>query len=118
MANNKSFVVKNGLLAGRYLGSNGTIASGTLDLSTGNTFSFTPSGATTVSFTNPPASGLAIGFTLEVINTGGYTLTWPSSVKWHLATTPTATATKEVYAFITTDGGTTYYGKKAGENLA
>ncbi len=89
-----------------------------LDLSTGNTFSFTPSGATTVSFTNPPASGTAIGFTLEVINTGGYTLTWPSSVKWHLATTPTATATKEVYAFITTDGGTTYYGKRAGENLA
>lgn len=93
-------------------------ATQSLDLSTGNTFSFTPSGLTTVSFTNPPASGTAIGFTLEVINTGGYTLTWPSSVKWHGGTAPTATATKEVYTFITTDGGTTYYGKKAGENLA
>ena len=93
-------------------------ATQTLDLSTGNTFSFTPSSATTVSFTNPPASGTAIGFTLEVINTGGYTLIWPSSVKWHEATTPTATATKEVYTFTTTDGGTTYYGKLAGSNIA
>ena len=89
-----------------------------VDTSQANSFTFTPSGNTAINFTNPPASGTAIGFTLEVVNTGGYTLTWPSSVKWHLATTPTATATKEVYTFITTDGGTTYYGKKAGENLA
>lgn len=90
----------------------------TLDLSTGGTFSFTPSGATTVSFTNPPASGTATGFTLEVVNTGGYALTWPSSVKWHLGTAPTATATKELYTFVTTDGGTTYYGKLAGSAIA
>lgn len=90
----------------------------TLDLSTGGTFSFTPSGATTVSFTNPPASGIATGFTLEVNNTGGYALTWPSSIKWHEGTAPTATASKEVYTFITTDGGTSYYGKLAGSNVA
>lgn len=90
----------------------------TLDLSTGHTFSFTPSGATTVSFTNPPASGLATGFAVEVINTGGYAITWPSSVKWHLGTAPTATASKEVYTFITVDGGNTYYAKLAGSNIA
>ena len=89
----------------------------TLDLSTGTTFSFTPSGATTVSFTNPPASGNAIGFSLE-INGDGSAITWPSSVKWDLATAPTATATKELYTFVTTDGGTTYYGKKAAEGVA
>lgn len=89
----------------------------TLDLSTGTTFSFTPSGATTVSFTNPPATGTAIGFSVEVIGNGS-AITWPSSVKWHLATAPTATATKELYTFVTTDGGTTYYGKKAAEGLA
>ena len=93
-------------------------ATQSLDLSTGGTFSFTPSGATTVSFTNPPASGTATGFTLEVVNTGGYALTWPSSVKWHLGTAPTATATKELYTFVTTDGGTTYYGKLAGSDIA
>jgi DNA-binding beta-propeller fold protein YncE len=89
----------------------------TLDLSTGTTFSFTPSGATTVSFTNPPASGNAIGFSVE-INGDGSAITWPSSVKWHLATAPTATASKELYTFVTTNGGTTYYGKKAAEGLA
>ena len=89
----------------------------TLDLSTGTTFSFTPSGATTVSFTNPPATGTAIGFSVEIIGDGS-AITWPSSVKWHLATAPTATATKELYTFVTTDGGTTYYGKKAAEGLA
>lgn len=89
----------------------------TLDLSTGTTFAFTPSGATAVSFTNPPASGLACAFTLE-INGDGSTITWPASVKWHEATAPTATATKEIYTFITTDGGTTYYGKQAATELA
>ena len=88
----------------------------TLDLSTGTYFSFIPSGATTVSFTNPPASGLAIGFAVE-INGDGSVITWPASVKWHEATAPTATATKEIYTFITTDGGTTYYGRKAGEDM-
>jgi hypothetical protein len=89
----------------------------TLDLSTGTTFSFTPSGATTVSFTNPPATGTAIGFSVEV-NGDGSAITWPSSVKWHLATAPVALASKELYTFVTTDGGTTYYGKKAAEGLA
>jgi len=89
----------------------------TLDLSTGTYFSFTPSGATTVSFTGVPASGLAVGFSVE-INGDGSAITWPASVKWHEATAPTATANKELYTFVTTDGGTTYYGKKAAEGLA
>ena len=89
----------------------------TLDLSTGTTFSFTPSGATTVSFTNPPATGIAIGFSVEIVGDASV-ITWPSSIKWHLATAPTATATKELYAFVTTDGGTTYYGKKVAEEIA
>ena len=89
----------------------------TLDLSTGTTFSFTLSGATTVSFTNPPATGTAIGFSVEIIGDGS-AITWPSSVKWHLATAPVALASKELYTFLTTDGGTTYYGKKAAEGLA
>ena len=88
----------------------------TLDLSTGSYFSFTPSGATTVSFTNAPASGKAVGFAVE-INGDGSAVTWPSSVKWHGGTAQTATASKEVYAFVTTDGGTTYYGKRAGGNI-
>ena len=89
----------------------------TLDLSTGTTFSFTPSGATTVSFTNAPASGKAIGFSVE-INGDGSAITWPSSVKWSGGVAPVASASKELYALVTTDGGTTYYGRKAAEELA
>lgn len=88
----------------------------TLDLSTGTYFSFTPSVNTEMLFTNPPASGEVLGFTVE-INGDGSAITWPDSIKWHEATIPTATASKEIYTFITTDGGTTYYGRKAAENL-
>jgi sugar lactone lactonase YvrE len=42
-----------------------------LDLSTGTYFSFTPSGATTVSFTNPPPSGKAAAYSVVVDNTDG-----------------------------------------------
>jgi len=89
----------------------------TLDLSTGHTFSITPTEATDVLFTNPPASGTATAFTVEVDNTS-YALTWPSSVKWPGGTTPTVTTGKEIYTFITTDGGTTYYGKQAATGVA
>tara|TARA_B100001939_G_C16946079_1_gene620411 strand:+ start:4458 stop:5372 length:915 start_codon:yes stop_codon:yes gene_type:complete len=89
-----------------------------VDLQKAGHFTHTPTENITLVFERPPASGLALGFSIELVNTGGYSITWPSSVKWHEATTPTATSTKEVYTFITTDGGTTYYGKKAGENLA
>ena len=48
------------------------------------------------------------------------TITYPSSVKWAGATTPDAPAVgeKDVYTFVTTDGGTTYYGKQAGDAVA
>ena len=94
-----------------------TLPTQTLDLSTGSYFSFTPSGATTVSFTNAPASGKAVGFAVE-INGDGSAITWPTSVKWHGGTAPTATATKELYAFVTTDGGSAYYGRKAEEGIS
>ena len=44
----------------------GTITSSTLDLSSGNVFSYTPTADTTFVFNNPPASGTAQGFTLKV----------------------------------------------------
>jgi len=101
-----------------YMAIRAVVPTQTLDLSTGHTFSITPTEALDILFSNPPASGTATGFSVEVNNTGGYALTWPSSVKWDLGTAPTATASKEVYTFITTDGGTTYYGKKAAGDIA
>jgi DNA-binding beta-propeller fold protein YncE len=42
----------------------GTITGTTLDLTSGNVFSYTPTAETTFVFSNPPTSGTALGFTL------------------------------------------------------
>lgn len=89
----------------------------TIDLSTGHYFSVTMSNPTTFSFTNPPASGVATSFVIE-LNNNESAITWPSSVKWAGGEAPAATSTKDVYKFITTDGGTTYYGALSGGAMA
>jgi len=48
----------------------GTITGTTLDLTSGNVFSYTPTAETTFVFSNPPATGTALGFTLGL--TGVY----------------------------------------------
>jgi len=87
---------------------------------TGNVFSLATTGNTTFTFSNPPASGTAYGFTLKVTAGGTHTLTWPSSVDWAGGTAPDAPASGEtnVLVFITHDGGTTWYGFQAGAALA
>ena len=95
----------------------------TVNCETGNVFSHTLSENTTFTFSNPPATGTAFGFTLKVIqdaSASGYVITWPSSVDWADATAPTLTATASAvdqFVFYTHDGGTTWYGFSAGLNL-
>jgi len=98
----------------------GSIASSTLDLSTGNVFSDAPSANVTYVFSNPPASGTAYGFTLKVTPSATVTVTWPASVDWAGGSAPTAPASGEtdVFTFYTQDGGTTYYGFQAGDAMA
>ena len=78
---------------------------------------------TTFTFSNPPASGTAFSFSLEIIqdaSASGYTVTWPTSVDWPSATAPTLTATasaKDVFVFYTRDGGTNWLGFTAGQAL-
>ena len=95
-------------------------------LNTGNVFSDDPythadvSLTCTYTFSNPPASGTAYGFTLKVTPSATVTITWPASVDWAGGTPPTAPASGEtdVYTFYTQDGGTTYYGFQAGDAMA
>jgi len=95
----------------------------TVDCEAGNAFSHTLTENTTFTFSNPPASGTAYSFSIEIIqdaSASGYTVTWPSSVDWPAATAPTLTATasaKDVFVFTTRDGGTTFYGFTAGQAL-
>jgi hypothetical protein len=98
----------------------GTITSSDLDLETGNVFNDSISADTTYTFSNPPTSGVAYGFTLKVTVSGTRTITWPASVDWAGGEAPEAPADGEtdVFGFYTTDGGTTYYGFLAGDAMA
>jgi len=95
----------------------------TVDCEAGNAFSHTLTENTTFTFSNPPASGTAYSFSIEIIqdaSASGFVVTWPSSVDWPSATAPTLTATasaKDVFIFTTRDGGTNWYGFTAGQAL-
>ena len=95
----------------------------TVNCEAGNAFSHTLTENTTFTFSNPPASGTAYSFSLEIIQDGsasGFTVTWPAAVDWPAATAPTLTATasaKDVFVFYTRDGGTNWYGFTAGQAL-
>ena len=96
----------------------------TVDCEAGNAFSHTLTENTTFTFSNPPASGTAYSFSIEIIqdaSASGFTVTWPSSVDWPSGAAPTLTATasaKDVFVFTTRDSGTTWYGFTAGLALA
>jgi hypothetical protein len=91
-----------------------------VDCETGNVFALTTDQNTTFTFSNPPASGTAFGFTIKVTAGGTHTLTWPASVDWAGGTAPDAPASGEtnVLVFITHDGGTTWYGFQGGAAMA
>ena len=93
----------------------------TINLRDGNVFTHTLSENVTYTFSNPAASGRASAFILKVTqDSSARTITWPTSVDWAAATAPTLTATNagvDVFAFLTVDGGTTYYGLTLGQAL-
>lgn len=78
---------------------------------------------TTTTFDNPRPTGSYHKFRLILIEdgTGGWTIAWPSSVKWPGGTVPTLTTTAgniAVYELYTVDGGTTWYGEQKGDAYA
>lgn len=101
-----------------------TVSSGSqaLDLSTTNIFNLTLASSTTLSFTNPPAAGIAYTVTLHCKQdaTGSRTITFPASVKFPNNSTPVLStqANKiDVFSLFTLDGGTTYVGALALANV-
>ena len=93
-----------------------------LNLRTANNFSHDLTEATTVSFTNPAASGKVSAATLRVIQgSTARAITWNSSIKWAADTAPTlsqADNAVDIFVFYTVDGGTTYYGFTAGQVMS
>jgi hypothetical protein len=95
----------------------------TLDLETGNVFEVTLSAnVTTLTFANPPAAGRAGSCTLILKQDaiGGRTLAWPSSVRWPsgapLAISAAGNAV-DIFAFVTRNGGATWYGFLGGRDF-
>ena len=85
------------------------MASNNIDLATGNLFTKTISGATTLTVSNIPTSGTVGYFILQLTNGGSATVTWFSGIKWAGGTVPTLTASgKDILSFYTHDGGTTW----------
>ena len=99
--------------------SSGTL---TLNLETSNIFTVSLNAAiTTLTISNPPASGSGGSFTLIFTADGtARAVTWPASVKWAGGTAPTITSTSgkvDSFAFFTSDGGTTWQGYIGGQNF-
>ena len=82
-----------------------------INLATGNVFTKTISGATTLTVSNVPSAGTTAGFNLELTNGGSAAITWWSGVKWAAGTAPTLTASgRDILGFYTHDAGTTWNG--------
>lgn len=91
-----------------------------VDVGARDTYTLTTSGNTTFTFTGAPSSGQVGTFSLIVTAGGTHTLTWPASVDWAGGTAPDAPASgeKDIYTFMTVDGGTQWYGFLAGDAMA
>ena len=101
-----------------------TISAGTLvlNLETSNIFTISLNAAiTTLTISNPPASGSGGSFTLILTADGtARAVTWPASIKWAGGTAPTITSTSgkaDSFAFFTSDGGTNWQGYVGGQNF-
>jgi len=93
-----------------------------LNLRTAGNFSHDLTENTTISFTNPAASGKASFATLKIIQgSTARTITWNSSIKWAADTAPTLSTGNDnvdIFTFYTIDGGTNYYGVVAGQVMS
>lgn len=88
-----------------------TGATETINLEDGNYHTATVDQATTLTFSNPIASGDATAFSLELTNGGAFTVTWPVAVSWDAATAPTLQASGvDILTFVTIDAGATWRG--------
>ena len=89
-----------------------------IDLSLGALFYKTISGATTLTLSNVPTTGTAVCFLLDLTNGGSAVITWWSGMKWAGGIAPTLTASgRDMLAFITHDGGTTWSGLVLGKDI-
>ncbi len=102
---------------GETLNAIGSVGGGTqdIDFETGNVHSLTvDTSETTLTLSNPPASGTAGSLTLYITNGGSQTFNWPASVDFGDAGEPSLQANGlDIVILTTLDGGTSYEGMHA-----
>ena len=94
-----------------------------LDLELGNVFDVTLDQATVLIFKNPPITGRAGSFTLYLRQdgTGGWSITFPATVKWEAGTQPTfsvGASQFDIVSFLTKDAGASWHGFLGGLNFS
>lgn len=76
---------------------------------------------TTLTLSNIQANTIVHMWTIVTLGNGtGYSITWPAAIKWPGGTAPTITSTnakRDIYQFVTYDGGTNIYAIIVGQNL-
>ena len=82
-----------------------------------NNFSASLTGSTLFVFSNVPAVDGAYACTLK-LTANGHVVTWPTGTIWPGAEAPTLSAGVDIFVFYTSDGGTTWYGFTAGQEIA
>ena len=96
----------------------------TLDISLGSVFTITLAhNISTFTWSNPATSGDVSAFVLKVTQdgTGNRTIAFPAAVDFAGGTAPTLSTGAndvDVFVFFTVNGGTTYYGFTAGQDLS
>ena len=88
-----------------------------INMSLGNLFTKTITGATTLTVSNVPASGTVGYFILKLTNGGAGEVTFPAGTKWSKGTAPTLTASGiDLLRFVTIDGGTRWEASRIQED--
>lgn len=90
------------------------VADPSIEPATYASFSVTPNGARTWTFSNTGmTTGVSYEFRIEMFNGASGAQTWPASVLWHGGSSPTLSASKtDIMLFWTRDAGATYYGRQ------
>lgn len=93
----------------------------TINLDNGTFVTATLNANCTFTFSNPGNGASSFSLLLTNDGTAGRTITWPASVRFPAGTVPSRTTTanrRDMYTFITFDGGTIWYGNLAQYNYA
>lgn len=88
----------------------------TLDYSTGDYFKVTATGNLIIAVSNLPATYVA-SLTMETVNFGAYTITWPAGIKWSSGSAPAFTASGTDMISILKDKNEVLYGFLLGRDV-